>query len=536
MPSSRTPRPGQGQSFVFSLDHRPRATRASVPKVRSGCITCKRRHVKCDEAKPACQRCVKWQGFCDGYKPTESKSPKGDKRRRLSSSSQSERSDSAPASSGGELQDSQNELELRTQDNTPPDTGEKSQLEATYFNTWLSLAKNMDGGLFPARLFVETVPQMTHDEIPIRYAAIAVGALANALCPETPVPVSTPAKGVPHYNAAITYYGHALRLIRLQDESSAQSSVRVAVIACVLFTIFEVVHGSYEAAVNHINHGNLMIAGQLESIYKTGTFHFFLEDEVLQIFQRLTCLAWSTKFLDDSRLVPTICLAISSNFDVKNIPSRFSDLPEARKWLDMLQHRSLHFKQAVAERMDHTSGLSSFHLGTMPDLRGMQRQNISLLDQWKSAFWPRLSAADARYQEEGTPDGYLQSVSLQLQYTLLRISVESVSFLDCTAIQKATPEFGEILQLSEIILSKQAPPTDYSEIFTMDTGPTFALFITATKCLDYDMRNQAEMLMHQYPRRDAFWDSRKALEVILRQRTESADEDSAIDPLLAKIE
>lgn len=46
---SSTPIPGTPQdkdgsgprSFVFTLQHRPRATRASVPKVRSGCITCK---------------------------------------------------------------------------------------------------------------------------------------------------------------------------------------------------------------------------------------------------------------------------------------------------------------------------------------------------------------------------------------------------------------------------------------------------------------------------------------------------------------
>ncbi|KPI35819.1 uncharacterized protein AB675_11142 [Cyphellophora attinorum] len=31
--------------------------RAYAPKTRSGCITCKSRRVKCDEAKPACQRC-----------------------------------------------------------------------------------------------------------------------------------------------------------------------------------------------------------------------------------------------------------------------------------------------------------------------------------------------------------------------------------------------------------------------------------------------------------------------------------------------
>jgi hypothetical protein len=83
IPGTPQDKDGKGgpRSFVFTLQHRPRATRASVPKVRSGCITCKRRHVKCDEAKPACQRCLKWQGTCEGYhlespsKRNRSKSP-----------------------------------------------------------------------------------------------------------------------------------------------------------------------------------------------------------------------------------------------------------------------------------------------------------------------------------------------------------------------------------------------------------------------------------------------------------------------------
>ncbi|KAH6871789.1 hypothetical protein B0T10DRAFT_259426 [Thelonectria olida] len=42
--------------------------RASAPRVRTGCITCKTRHLKCDERKPTCQRCEKDQAICDGYK------------------------------------------------------------------------------------------------------------------------------------------------------------------------------------------------------------------------------------------------------------------------------------------------------------------------------------------------------------------------------------------------------------------------------------------------------------------------------------
>ncbi|PQE23420.1 Fungal specific transcription factor domain-containing protein [Rutstroemia sp. NJR-2017a BBW] len=44
-----------------------RRLRASKPKVKTGCQTCKIRRVKCDEAKPACMRCVRFGHKCDGY-------------------------------------------------------------------------------------------------------------------------------------------------------------------------------------------------------------------------------------------------------------------------------------------------------------------------------------------------------------------------------------------------------------------------------------------------------------------------------------
>ena len=41
--------------------------KAWTPKVKTGCKTCKRRKIKCDESRPSCQRCVKAKLVCDGY-------------------------------------------------------------------------------------------------------------------------------------------------------------------------------------------------------------------------------------------------------------------------------------------------------------------------------------------------------------------------------------------------------------------------------------------------------------------------------------
>ncbi len=45
----------------------PKRKRAGTQRSRLGCLTCKKRQVKCDQRKPVCARCEKAQLECDGY-------------------------------------------------------------------------------------------------------------------------------------------------------------------------------------------------------------------------------------------------------------------------------------------------------------------------------------------------------------------------------------------------------------------------------------------------------------------------------------
>ncbi|RAH53630.1 hypothetical protein BO85DRAFT_471664 [Aspergillus piperis CBS 112811] len=44
-----------------------------VTRTKTGCITCRIRHVKCDETKPSCQRCTSTGRKCDGYQDPRAK-------------------------------------------------------------------------------------------------------------------------------------------------------------------------------------------------------------------------------------------------------------------------------------------------------------------------------------------------------------------------------------------------------------------------------------------------------------------------------
>ncbi|KAI3339754.1 hypothetical protein F4824DRAFT_507994 [Ustulina deusta] len=55
----------------------PVKRRATHAKARTGCLTCKRRRVKCDEAKPTCARCAKSGHGCAGYEASSGTVRKG---------------------------------------------------------------------------------------------------------------------------------------------------------------------------------------------------------------------------------------------------------------------------------------------------------------------------------------------------------------------------------------------------------------------------------------------------------------------------
>ncbi|KAK2054188.1 hypothetical protein LY76DRAFT_580460 [Colletotrichum caudatum] len=233
-----------GVSWTESLGHTP------APK---------RRHVKCDEAKPSCRRCVKWQGFCEGYSTSGGSSastpgPDSDLdgtpcASRASESPPAEK----PAASGAE------------QPLPAGATGGDSfgdPTERQYFDHWLAHRHQLGGGIFDEPLWSETVPQMSRRHASVRYAAMAVGGIAEAirqsLRPMSPAQLG--ANG-PHYALALSYYGSAIREIRKADLDTA--SLRAAIVCCLLFVCFEVLHGDRGAALSHMDNGQKMMEALL---------------------------------------------------------------------------------------------------------------------------------------------------------------------------------------------------------------------------------------------------------------------------------
>ncbi|KAK1580159.1 uncharacterized protein LY79DRAFT_562492 [Colletotrichum navitas] len=363
--------------FTFALKKRPRAKRQSSSKVRTGCSTCKRRHVKCDETKPSCRRCVKWQGFCDGYHALGgcSASTSGPESGLDGTPSPTRASESPPvenlAAGGTEPLLPSGAVEVA--DDLFGDPTERQ-----YFEHWLAHRCRLSGGIFEEPLWSEAVPRMSHQHASVRYAAMAVGGIAKALR-QSLGPMSPAQMGAngPHYALALSYYGSAIREIREAEPDA--NSLRAAIVCCLLFVCFEVLHGDRKAALSHVDNGQKMIDELLRrrseevkekveeeeeeesrlcrSVIGAET----VETDALRVFQRLIQQSWSCDVLrrpdrddseeprggedsesgqEDDYSERSWCSqdGFGGEHAFHEIPSSLATLPETHRWWDVTQH------------------------------------------------------------------------------------------------------------------------------------------------------------------------------------------------------
>ncbi|KAH6884092.1 hypothetical protein B0T10DRAFT_133941 [Thelonectria olida] len=245
----------RGGTHRFALETRTRHTRRSSTRARTGCSTCKKRHVKCDETKPSCLNCMKWRGYCDGYADATPSS----------SSSSRPGPSSKPSSSANKANSSAKLIHTKKAplmiEEPPVNTICFANAEQrSYFDEWSKLSINfLSGGLGDSRLWTTTMPQVTLQEPTLRYGAMAVGALRMAS--EKDGRPSSPGGDLmndnKHYLNAIVYYCEALRM--QSKAKPTRDGLRTAMLSSLLFICFEAQRGNMPAALKHVTHGFSML-------------------------------------------------------------------------------------------------------------------------------------------------------------------------------------------------------------------------------------------------------------------------------------
>ena len=186
--------------------------------------------MKCDETKPECLRCQKFGRTCDGYvelPPPGQEPPRS--RRRLAVVPIQPRI--APANLSG-----------------PNISIHRTEEESRYFDVFVEFSARELPGYFTTDFWGRIVSQESHAVAPIRYAAIAIGALNRSLenVPESEGKVNIIQNvDKKHHEYAVLYFLKSVQSLNQYLSTSTSPQTRVALISCLLFVCFETFQGSF---------------------------------------------------------------------------------------------------------------------------------------------------------------------------------------------------------------------------------------------------------------------------------------------------
>ncbi|KAI0105125.1 hypothetical protein GGR51DRAFT_204527 [Nemania sp. FL0031] len=246
-------------------------------KVRTGCVTCKIRKVKCDEDKPHCKRCTSTGRKCDGYgAPPMPSALSWHRPRHL----------------------------FPNVDNAP---------ERRCLAFFCEVAAPVLSGPLDPYFWTHLVLQFSQMEPAVRHSVVAVGALYEqvhrhqdfSLLPDDSLVLS-------HYNSAISH------LKNVKNES-------LVLLVCILFVCIEFLRDNRAAAAKHCQHG-ISILRRVEETFP------WAKEYLSPLFRRLSVLPFFFSVGDCSR-DPLLCLDNA-------IPS-FSTLSEAQFYLDGIVSRTV---------------------------------------------------------------------------------------------------------------------------------------------------------------------------------------------------
>lgn len=226
--------------------------RAKRPKVKTGCRTCRARHVKCGEERPVCHRCTAAGKTCEGYDAPTKKI--------LQTSARL-----LPLLPTTSCPD---ELCLLTPRSLSTSPGPLSSLEGyalDYFR--LQGLQELPGSSWLLSWDKLILP-FCRIESTLLHAATAVGSLQRALEDQRSDVSPQDNKSV-HHDIALQEYSKTISSLRTDIESSSgaacqSKSIETILTSCLLLFCFEVLQGEDVAAAVHLRNGLRILAKHLD--------------------------------------------------------------------------------------------------------------------------------------------------------------------------------------------------------------------------------------------------------------------------------
>ncbi|KAI9049729.1 hypothetical protein LZ554_005881 [Drepanopeziza brunnea f. sp. 'monogermtubi'] len=481
--------------------HKPRK-RASTPRSKTGCVTCKIRRLKCGEEKPGCYRCMKSGWHCDGYEHVVALTTSGT----LKLAPLRPRSDSSTSSSPSPT------LSLYI----PPlslDVCDKEQRYMRSFIDDVSVHLQAEDAFFWAGV----VLQESQTNYSVRHGLAAIGALAKSSKRSTFGGYRMDTAPCPHREYALEQYEKALQGLRESiNRVEPGKCVRNTVISCLVLAFFDNFIGNGGFALQHIRHARDFLLLTKVAAPAAVTAKSSEQEKLVNMFFRLDMQALCAIGIEEGRTF----IQLKERISDFHLPSRFMNVEEARGTRNQIVYEGYSFfYRTVRYQALPPEQIPASIIRTRDQFIERIRQLHNFLD---------LLVQDIEPDVLCHPLNRPQSLKLPSSVLLVRLACT----LDAskTVSDQLLPHFEFMLELSRETLEYEAAgdpgifgmfpplplprtgrhkPDSLSEIesFVPEVRTTAPLYLIATKCCSFPLRRQAIALLLSTHRREWMYDS-----------------------------
>ncbi|KAH7416684.1 hypothetical protein BKA64DRAFT_272898 [Cadophora sp. MPI-SDFR-AT-0126] len=481
--------------------------RRGLPKSRTGCRTCKQRRIKCDEGRPACERCLKANYDCDGYDFKKSSAPHDTSKRKLLPKVTRSGDSRAPTA----------KILLTVQPGLQSHAPKYQRQDLDYFQYFQEQTVLELCGGFDEPLWNRFILQACQEAPFVRHIALSLAAKGRA---ERAKLVMPPGDWISaHESYALRKYSMSLPQIRQYLAGTSNPDPRMFLVAGLLIFLFEFQQGNRDMATKQLK-TTLALFKNMRAIKTEGYTHVHrlefpdnLEEAIVEMVVRL-----ESHISNDHGEQSEQSLGIVHVHNVSPVvfPAEFSSVFEAQRFHNHIQYwGSSNFagdaSKCVLAYWQRALGVDC----EIPEPRvvPVEEYNSRLkeMKQWGRSFRPLLSKLKARESRE-----YACALVLYIQWVgFMMVICKRLGWVlgECTPGEESTIEpidesVDDLCRIGVQSGQELCANKYFLRCFVFDVGvlPMYILFILGTE--DMDIRYQiTQVLRGMIPRRESVWDS-----------------------------
>ncbi|KAL3440437.1 hypothetical protein BJX65DRAFT_314792 [Aspergillus insuetus] len=450
--------------------HRPKRQRASTKRSRTGCRTCRVRHLKCDESPTACRNCTSNGWVCDGYEVNRLPRPTELVKSRPSLPH-------APVESGFRWA-------------ITPD--EKRCVSFFLHRTIPSLTSYYDSSLWQ-----KLVLQMCYSEPAVYHAVVALSAINQDL-EKHGIPIPGSESGSTWHGFALEQCGRSFGLLNKRHILQDPQLREVLLVCCLLFVMLELVCGRFDDATTHLQSGLAILEELRNQRLLQGLPLVPIEESLLEAFLHLESQAMHHGLVSS----PLQIEAYSPQFGEES--HEFQTLRDVVQVLNPLTDAGFAFLARCwsATEIEILERYAELHTEQHQILSALNQFNLDF-DRFRKQFHHKHNQKECR----GADTAYLTYLNMQLA---CKTALYSKS---CPLPVSLTEEYVELLSMTLDAMDKLGE----RPLMTIDSAICPALFTIAARCPDYSVRWKAIEALWSWPHCEGYLNSRLTADVATEQ-------------------